>query len=172
MSWMAKLSKYISRSLREYLILPGRQRAGIGPDDVNLGYRINDIDMGLGWFSAAMQCVSGDTLGIALPQKGGMAILPRSLPIGEQVELGKKIKRHKAGFNYNVRTVKPYDLLGGLLELQKQTGYSLFPVVDDDGTLLGLITEKKYHPGKDLGKKVAERMMPLKDVVTAGEGIS
>ncbi|MBI4176526.1 MAG: IMP dehydrogenase [Candidatus Aenigmarchaeota archaeon] len=168
---MAKFTGDVSRSLDEYLIISGRQKRGVTPEKVSLGYQITpDMYIPLGWFSAAMQCVTGDRLSIELAKYGGMGVLPRSLPIREQVELGRSIKKAKAGFNYNVTTVKPDMLIGDLIELQRRTGYSNFPVVSD-GSLAGVITEKKYHPREDAGKKVAERMIPLKDVVTGSDGM-
>jgi len=168
---MGQDTGYISRSLDDYLVIPGRQIAGIGDEDVSLGLSITDgLTMNLGWFSAAMQCVSGDDLGVALAPYGGCVTLPRSFPVEYQVGLGKGIKKAKAGFNYSVITVLPTMQIGELMELQRETGYSIFPVVDIEGKLAGLITEKKYHSGRDAARKVSDRMIPISEVVTLEEG--
>lgn len=168
---MARVTGQVSQRLSQYLIISGETREGVTANQVKLGVQITpELYMPLSWFSAAMQCVSGAELGIALAQYGGCAVLPRSLSIEDQVAIGRRIKKHKAGFNYDVTTVRPDMAIGKLMEFSRRTGYSSYPVVEGR-KLVGLITEKKYHPGKDGGRKVQERMIPLPDVVRAEEGI-
>lgn len=174
---MVRFTEEISRSLREYLLISGKQIKGVTPDTVQLGgnfggYDSEELEMPLAMFSAAMQCVSGDKLGIALAQYGGCAVLPRSLSVDDQVYLGKRVKKEKAGFNRDVITVSPGICVQELMDLSEETGYSSFPVVDDKGVLMGLMTEKRYHPGKDGSRKVSEKMIPIKDVITASAGTS
>jgi IMP dehydrogenase len=170
--FMAHITSDVSRSLDEYLIISGRQTEGVTPDTVSLGGQLSEaLYMPLSWFSAAMQCVTGPELGIALAQYGGCAVLPRSLPVETQQQMGREIKKAKAGFNYDVITVDPEMPIYELIELQRKTGYSSFPVVEK-GKLVGLIKDKNYHPAKHAGLKVAARMTKRKDVITAPDGIS
>lgn len=169
----ARFTGKTSLSFSDIIIISGRQISDIKPDDVDLGlYITEDLYMPLSWFSAAMQCVSDAELGVALAQYGGCVVLPRSVSIEEQVRMGKEIKKRKAGFNYDVITVSPDKEINELIKLQEKTDYSSFPVVDNDGKLIGLITEKKYHPRADVDKKIYERMIKLSDLVTGEEDIS
>ena len=171
---MARISPEVSRSLDEYLIHAGYQPRTVTPDKVRLGgsLRRDEFYMPLGWFSAAMQCVSGDVLGIAFGQYGGCAVLPRSISIQDQIQLGKNIKKAKAGFHYGVITVSPNDPISKVMEIRNEKGYSSFPVVDDDGMLVGVITKKNYHPAKHADLLVKDRMVKPPDMIVGTEEIT
>jgi IMP dehydrogenase len=169
---MAKLTDSISRTFTEYLILPGRTTRRTRIEDVSLRSRITEkIDIPTPFLSAAMQSVTGHELAIELAKQGGLGVLPGSLPVKEQADMVRRVKRYRSGFVYNVITVGPYDRISGLLELEKQYGYSTFPVVED-GKLVGLITEKKYHPEKDASVQVNQRMIPFSKLIVGEEGMT
>jgi IMP dehydrogenase len=169
---MAKLSDSISQTFSEFVILPGKTTRRTRIEDVSLRSRITDkIEIPLPFLSAAMQAVTGDVLAIELAKLGGLGVLPGSLSIEEQANMVRKVKRFSSGFVYNVITVSPNDKISKLLELEMLHGYSTFPVVEN-GTLVGLISEKKYHPEKDVNLQVSQRMIPFSKLIVGHEGIS
>lgn len=169
---MVKISDSISRTFSEFVILPGKTTRRTGVGDVSLRSRITDkIEIPLPFLSAAMQAVTGDVLAIELAKLGGLGVLPGSLPIEEQANMVRRVKRYSSGFVYNVITVNPHDKISRLFELESLHGYSTFPVVENN-KLVGLISEKKYHPEKDLNLEVHRRMIPFSSLIVGHEGIS
>jgi IMP dehydrogenase len=120
-----------------------------------------------------MEAVSGDRLAIALAQHGGLSVLPAgNVTQEQQLDYLRAVKRFKAGFVESVITVSDDTPIEKLVELERSSGYSTFPVVDRAGRLVGLITEKKYNPATDRHLPVSERMLPLDRLVVGKHGIS
>lgn len=174
---MSHITNSISRTFSEYLIIPRKTTTQTKITDVSLRSRITDkIEIPLPFLSAAMQSVTDHQLAIELALRGGLGVLPcNNIPIEEQVEQLKKVKKYKAGFVHDVITVGPEDKIKKLIQLERKYGYSTFPVVKGSGQkkkLVGLITEKKYHPKEDLDKKVKERMITMDNLIIGEEGIT
>ena len=120
-----------------------------------------------------MEAVSGDRLAISLAQHGGMAVLPAgNVPLDLQLDYVRAVKRFKAGFVEKVLTVTDDMPIQKVIDLERQHGHSTFPVVDQAGRLVGLITEKKYNPWKDAHLSVKERMLPRESLVVGRHGMS
>lgn len=174
---MSEITGFISRAFSEYILIPRKTRKDTKITDVSLKSKItHDIEIPLPFLSAAMQSVTGPELAIALALHGGLGVLPcHNVSIETQVENLKRVKRYKSGFVHDVITVGPEEPIKKLLELENQFGYSTFPVVVEDNKgkkLVGLITGKKYHPIKDVNKKIKERMIPLDKLIIGKEGIT
>jgi IMP dehydrogenase len=170
--YMVKVTDKISRTFTEYLILPGKTTRRSAIDEISLRSRITDkIEIPLPFLSAAMQAVTGPELAIELAKHGGLGVLPASLPTEEQADMVMKVKRFKSGFVYNAITVSPQDRISRVLDLEKEHGYSIFPVVDA-GKLVGLITETRYPPERDAGGQVSEKMIPFSKLIIGQEGIT
>jgi IMP dehydrogenase len=169
---MPFISNSVSRTFSEYVILPGRTRKDTKVTDVDLKSRItHDMEIPLPFMSAAMQSVTGHRLAISLALHGGLGVLPCSITAEEQAEEVKKVKRYRSGFVFNPITTGPDEKIGKLVELQKAYGYSTFPVVAGQ-KLVGLITEKKYHPKKDADREIRERMISFEKLIVGQEGIT
>ncbi len=169
---MARFTSEVSRSFSEFLIIPGRTTRASDIRNVSLRSRITDgIEIPLPFMSAAMQSVTGYELAIALAQHGGLGVMPYNLPVEEQVENVRKVKRFRSGFVYNAMTVSPNDRINKLLEIGKLHGYNTFPVIEE-GRLVGLITEKRYHPDKDVHKEIKDRMIPADRLIVGRDGIT
>jgi IMP dehydrogenase len=169
---MAKFTDAVSRTFTEYLILPGLTTRKASIDKVSLRSRITgNIEIPLPFLSAAMQAVTGHELAIELAKLGGLGVLPSSVPIEDQAAMVSRVKRYRSGFVYNAITVSPEDRISALLDMERKHGYSTFPVVDQ-GKLVGLITEKRYHPEKDRNLPIKERMIPLGKLIVGRDGIT
>lgn len=111
--------------------------------------------------SAAMQAVTNRHIAIAVAQLGGIGVVPVSQSIEQQCAVVDAVKRFKAGFQDDLRTLAPTQSLSEVCELIAQTGYTTFPVTDTGifhGRLLGVLTDKDFDPRNDLNLTVAERM--------------
>ncbi len=169
---MPFISNKVSRTFSEYVILPGRTKRDTRITDVRVSSRLtHDIEIPVPFLSSAMQSVTGHELAVSLALHGGLGVLPCSIPADEQADQVAKVKRYRSGFVYDPMTVQPSDRISKLVDMEKAFGYSTFPVVNE-GKLVGLITEKKYHPEKDAGMEVRQRMIPADKLITGTEGIT
>ncbi len=181
---MAKIIDEVSRTFSEYLILPGLTTKEDIPDNVNLQtplvkYKKGEkpkISLNVPFVSAIMQSVSDSGLAIALAKEGGMSFIFGSQTIGDQAEMVRKVKSHKAGFVESRANLKPDSTLQDVLNLKSRTGFSTIGITDDgspSGVLLGLVTSRDYRVTKDsLNRKVSEFMTPAADLITAPNGVS
>lgn len=169
-----KITPDQSATFREFILLPRETRGEHALSSVSLAGRLADgLPLAIPFMSAAMESVSGSELAIALAQHGGLAVLPAGkVEVEDQVANVEAVKRFKSGFVEDALTVRPTTRLRELLETEARTGYSTFPVTDEEGHLLGLITEKKYHPKRDGDLTVAERMIPREKLSVGREGMS
>jgi len=181
---MAKIIDEVSRTFSEYLILPGLTTKEDIPDNVNLQtplvkYKKGEkpkISLNVPFVSAIMQSVSDSGLAIALAKEGGMSFIFGSQTIGDQADMVRKVKSHKAGFVESRANLKPGSTLQDVLNLKSRTGFSTIGITDDgspSGVLLGLVTSRDYRVTKDsLDRKVSEFMTPAADLITAPNGVS
>jgi IMP dehydrogenase len=169
-----KITSVQSSTFREFILLPRETRSEHALTAVSLRSRLAaGLSLAIPFMSAAMESVSGTELAIALAQHGGLSVLPAGrVEVEDQVAGIEAVKRFKSGFVEDVLTVRPTTKLSHVLETEARTGYSTFPVTDEEGRLLGLITEKKYHPKRDGELTVADRMIPREKLVVGREGMS
>ena len=121
--------------------------------------------------SAAMDTVTESRMAIAMAREGGIGILHRNLSTDAQAHMVDQVKRSEAGMVTQPVTIGPDASLREVDEACSQYRISGLPVVDDDGMLLGIITNRDLRFEDDATRPVHEvrTRMPL---VTAPVGIS
>lgn len=124
--------------------------------------------------SAAMDTVTETRMAIAMARNGGLGILHRNLSIADQAEMVDRVKRSESGMITNPVTTSVDATLAEVDALCGEFRVSGLPVVDDEGVLLGIITNRdmRFISSEDRKTmRVAEAMtkMPL---VTAKQGIT
>ncbi len=174
----------VSRSLNEYLLLPGLTTADCTPENVDLSaalvrYRVGDqapLRVALPLVSAIMEAVSSSRLAIALAQAGGLAFIHQNQPVGDQADDVRAVKRNKAGFRHSTLNVRPDTALGEIAALLRAADQPVAVVTSDGtagGTFLGLIGEDDFSIGRypaDLPAR--ERMQSAPGLATASPSIS
>ncbi len=153
-------------SLKDFRLLPGYTDETCSINNISLSTRLccqedEYIFLDLPFVSAAMQAVTGVEMATALAELGGVGVLPVSDTIDNQCRKVSKIKQYKAGFQKDILTFSPNDLLSDVKATIDRTSYSIFPVTDSGvfhGKLMGVITDKDFHTQYDLDLKVSERM--------------
>lgn len=172
-----KIERQPSRTLAEFRLLPGLTTEQTAIERVSLATPLARRPDGDGAVmlkapvvSAAMQSVSGARMGIELARLGGVAFLYGSQPIDDQAAMVRRVKSHKAGF-VEPRTIRPDVPLREVDALRKEAGFSTFPVVSEDGRLLGLITRRDYDVRAHGDLPVRDRMI-LRDQLDVGIGIT
>ena len=141
------------------------------PADADISTRLTKtISLKAPLLSAAMDTVTEAPLAIAMAQAGGIGIIHRNLSNEEQAEEVRKVKRYESGMVVNPITIHPDQTLAELRMLVTHHGFSSFPVVSDDGTLVGIITNRDTRFASDPSEQIGNIMS--KDLVTVREGAS
>ena len=181
---MASILDDISRTFREFLLLPGLTAKQHVTANVSLRTPLcrfrpgkeEPVCLNIPVVSAAMQAVSGSELAIALARKGGCSFIFSSQAINEQVEMVCKVKDHKAGFVQSDSNLAPDATLQDAINLTKKTKHSTIAITEGgkrNSKLLGILTSKDFWEFKDdLSHKVSEHYTPLEKLVLAYEGVS
>lgn len=153
----------------DVLLLP--KASDILPGEANLATRLTKtITLNVPLLSAAMDTVTEAPLAIAMAQAGGMGIIHRNLSIDEQAEEVRKVKRYESGMVVNPVTIGPDATLAELRMMAEEHSFSSFPVVEDGGKLIGIITNRDTRFAKDPSEKVADMM--TRELITVPEGTS
>lgn len=121
--------------------------------------------------SSAMDTVTEARMAIAMARAGGMGVLHRNLPVTEQAAQVETVKRSEAGMVTDPVTCAPENTLAEVDAMCARFRISGLPVVDKDGALVGIITNRDMRFEVDQHKSVAE-VMTKAPLITAQEGVS
>jgi IMP dehydrogenase len=121
--------------------------------------------------SSAMDTVTEARMAIAMARQGGVGVLHRNLSIEDQAQQADLVKRSEAGMITDPVTCGPDATLADVDRLCANYRISGVPVTSDDGTLVGIVTNRDIRFELDMSRRVAEVMtkMPL---VTAPVGVA
>ena len=92
--------------------------------------------------SAAMDTVTEASLAIALAQQGGIGVIHKNLSVARQAEEVDKVKRSESGMIVDPVTIRPDRPVREALKVMERFHISGVPVVDEDGHLVGIITNR------------------------------
>ena len=141
------------------------------PSDAVLKTRLTkSININVPLISAAMDTVTEATLAIAMAQTGGIGVIHRNLSIEEQAEEVRKVKRYESGMVVNPVTISPNATRRQLGEIGQRLNISGIPVVEDDGKLVGIVTNRDVRFADNPEELVSNLMTT--NIVTVKEGIS
>ncbi|RMD99445.1 MAG: CBS domain-containing protein, partial [Bacteroidetes bacterium] len=119
--------------------------------------------------SAAMDTVTEEKLAIAIARQGGIGIIHKNMSIEQQAEQVRKVKRSESGMIIDPVTMRVDARVGDALALMKQYSIGGIPIVDDDGHLIGILTNRDLRFEKDLSRPVSE-VMTRENLITAPIG--
>src|SRR5580698_4925412 len=125
----------------DVLLEPGP--SDVMPGQVDTATRLTrEIKLNIPLVSAAMDTVTESRLAIAMAQAGGMGILHRNLTVDEQADQVREVKRYESGMVINPLTIHPETTLREIKEITARRKISGFPVVDRNGKLVGILTNR------------------------------
>jgi IMP dehydrogenase len=154
----------------DVLLLPAA--SDVIPSEVDTTTRLSrGIVLRTPLLSSAMDTVTEARMAIAMARQGGIGVLHRNLSIEDQATQVDLVKRSEAGMVTNPVTCSPGDTLADVDRLCARYRISGLPVVDPDGVLLGIVTNRDTRFETDLSRRVADVMTPM-PLVTGHEGIS
>lgn len=125
------------------------------------------IKLTLPVISSNMDTVTEAEMAIAMAHAGGIGILHRFLPVKDQVEEVKKVKRSESFIVENPITIQPTASLADAKEKMSQADIGGLVVTDGQGRLLGLLTSRDMILAPDENIPVERAMTPRSDVVVA-----
>ncbi len=154
----------------DVLLIPSA--SDVIPSEVGTSSQLTrNIRLGIPLVSAAMDTVTESRMAIAMARQGGIGILHRNLSTDDQAQNVEVVKRSEAGMVTNPITCSPGDTIGYVDELCAKFRVSGLPVVNDEGTLVGICTNRDMRFESDLSRKVADVMTPM-PLIVAQEGVS
>lgn len=152
----------------DVLLMPAE--SAVLPAEVDTTTRLtNSIPLNIPLISAAMDTVTESDMAIAMAQAGGIGVIHRNMSVESQATEVYRVKRFEAGLVLDPVTISPDSTIGELRAIKSQHGFSGFPVVDDSGTLAGIITNRDIRFVSDDSVKVSTMMTT--EVVTVPEHV-
>ena len=145
----------------DVMLIP--QKSNVLPRETDVStYLTPRLKLNIPLISAAMDTVTESRLAIALAQEGGLGIVHKNCSVEQQAAEVDKVKRSEAGMISNPITLSPEKKVSDALNIMRQYHISGIPIVQKDGKLVGIVTNR------DL-RFVKKMEIPLKDVMTKDE---
>ncbi|MDQ7070073.1 MAG: IMP dehydrogenase [Rhodobacterales bacterium] len=107
------------------------------------------IALNIPLLSSAMDTVTEARMAIAMAQAGGMGVIHRNLTVDEQAREVRRVKRFESGIVYNPITLTADQTLADAKALQERYRVSGFPVVNGDGHVVGIVTNRDMRFASD-----------------------
>lgn len=152
----------------DVLLMPGYSQ--VLPRDVNIQTKLTkNITLNVPLLSAAMDTVTEAGLAMALAREGGLGILHKNMSIDEQAEQVRKVKRSESGLILDPITLLEDATIGDAMRLMRENKIGGIPIIDKQGKLAGILTNRDLRFEDNKKRKVSEVMTKDK-LVTAPEG--
>jgi IMP dehydrogenase len=119
--------------------------------------------------SAAMDTVSEYRMAIALAREGGIAMLHKNMSIEDQAEHVRLVKRSESGMIVDPVTLKENATVKEARALMRKQKIGGIPIVDDQGILIGIVTNRDLRFESEMGKRLGD-IMTHENLITAKEG--
>lgn len=130
-----------------------------------------NISLNVPIVSAAMDTVTESQMAIAMAREGGIGVLHKNMTIEAQADKVRKVKRSESGLIIDPVTLPTTALVADAKKIMKEYRIGGIPIVDDEGSLVGIVTNRDLRFEKNEGRPVME-VMTSEHLVTAAEGIS
>ena len=140
---MSQNSKIVMEGLTfdDVLLVP--QASSILPHEVSLKTKITkNLELNVPILSAAMDTVTEAELAIAIAREGGIGFIHKNMTIERQAEEVERVKRYESGMITNPVTLSRTKTLKEADELMRTYKISGLPVIEKDGTLVGILTNR------------------------------
>lgn len=140
------------------------------PREVSLHTKFSrHIELNTPIVSAAMDTVTEAPMAIALAREGGIGVIHKNMSIAQQAAEVRKVKRAENGMITNPITIHRSQTVGDALRIMQENHIGGIPVVDDNGILVGIVTNRDVRFKDDMGESIAGTMTST-GLVTIREG--
>ncbi|AUS04070.1 IMP dehydrogenase [Pseudotamlana carrageenivorans] len=142
------------------------------PREVNIQTKFTrNITINVPIISAAMDTVTESKMAIAMAQEGGIGVLHKNMTIEAQAMKVRKVKRAESGMIIDPVTLPLIATVLDAKQYMSEYGIGGIPIVDTDGTLKGIVTNRDLRFEHDNKRPITE-VMTSENLVTAGVGTS
>ncbi len=141
------------------------------PREVSLRTKLTaTITLNIPIVSAAMDTVTEARLAIAIAQEGGIGIVHKNMTPKAQAAEVTKVKRFESGIVKDPITISPNMKVRDVIKLTQQHRISGLPVINSNGRVVGIVTNRDLRFETKLDQPVKNIMTPRERLVTVGEG--
>jgi IMP dehydrogenase len=153
----------------DVLLVPAE--SDVLPSSADTGTKLTrEIALTIPVLSSAMDTVTEADMAIVMAQLGGIGVLHRNLTVEEQVAAVRQVKRFESGMVVNPITITPTATLADAQALMAQHRISGIPVVERDGKLVGILTNRDVRFAENPRQPVAE-LMTHDNLATVSVGV-
>ena len=168
----AHLSKIVGEGLTydDVLLVPAFSE--VLPREVNISTQFTrNLRINVPIVSAAMDTVTESRMAIAMAQEGGIGVLHKNMTIEEQAAKVRKVKRAESGMILDPVTLSLTATVLDAKASMKEHGIGGIPIVDNEGKLAGIVTNRDLRFEKRNDRMIPE-VMTSENLVTAPAGIT
>ncbi len=159
---MSRVREQHALTFDDVLLSP--RHSTVHPKDVGTSSRFTrGITLNIPLVAAAMDTVTESEMAIAMARAGGIGVIHKNMSVDRQAAEVDRVKRSESGMIMNPITLAPDASLREAVSLMQRFKISGVPVVDTDGLLVGIITNRDLQFERDVDR-------PLRDAMTS-EGL-
>ncbi len=153
----------------DVLLIPAH--SDVTPNMVSLGTRLaGDIHLNTPIMTAAMDTVTDARMAIAIAREGGIGIIHKNMSVEQQADEVDKVKRSENGVIVDPFSLTENKLVRDADELMSKFRISGVPIVDGEGKLVGIITNRDMRFLTDYHEKIGNVMTKKEKLITAPVG--
>lgn len=164
-------AKFVKEGLTfdDVLLIPAE--SDVLPNEVDLSTNLSKtIKLNIPLMTSAMDTVTESTMAIAIAREGGIGVIHKNMTIEEQATEVDKVKRSENGVITDPFYLHPQSTAQDAENLMRKYKISGVPICEDDGTLVGILTNRDMRFMTDFSVKIADVMTPKEKLVTAMSG--
>jgi IMP dehydrogenase len=165
--WETKFAKE-GLTFDDVLLIP--RKSEVLPREVDVSVKLSgSVKLNIPLISAGMDTVTESAMAIAIAREGGIGIIHKNMSAAQQAEEVDRVKRSESGVITNPFSLTPEHHVYDAEELMGKYRISGVPIVDGDGKLVGILTNRDLRFVHDYSIKIKE-VMTRDNLVTAPVG--
>ena len=170
---MSSISKkIISESLTYDDVLLVPDYSEIAPHEVSINSMFSrNISLNIPIVSAAMDTVTESRMAISIAQEGGIGVIHKNMSIKKQAEKIRRVKRAESGMIIDPITLPLNSTVQDAKKSMKENRIGGIPIIDSEGYLIGIVTNRDLRFEKRNDRKITE-IMTKENLITVGQGTS
>jgi len=136
-----------------------------------VSFLTQNVKLNIPLISAAMDTVTEADLAIGMALEGGLGFIHKNMTILQQAEQVRRVKRSQSGMILDPVTLPINSTVRDAEKIMREFKIGGIPIVDGNGKLLGIITNRDLRFQKDMAMPI-EQIMTKENLITAPEGIT
>ena len=164
-------AKFVKEGLTfdDVLLIPAE--SDVLPNGVDLStYLTKNIKLNIPLMTSAMDTVTESTMAIAIAREGGIGVIHKNMTIEDLATEMDKVKRSENGVISDPFFLYPQNTAQDAENLMRKYKISGVPICEEDGTLVGILTNRDMRFMTDYSVKIKDVMTPKEKLVTAMSG--